>query len=48
MINKVQRNLKPKRKLFLKVKPEKETQIYRTVFWTLWEREVGDDLGEWH
>ena len=25
----------------------KETQMYRTVFWTLWERE-GDDLGEWH
>ena len=23
----------------------KETQMYRTVFWTLWEREVGDDLG---
>ena len=26
----------------------KETQMYRTVFWTLWEREAGDDLGEWH
>jgi len=26
----------------------KETQMYRTVFWTLWERERGDDLGEWH
>ena len=26
----------------------KETQMYRTVFWTLWEREVGDDLGKWH
>ena len=26
----------------------KETQIYRTVFWTLWEREWGDDLREWH
>ena len=26
----------------------KETQMYRTVFWTLWEKEVGDDLGEWH
>ena len=26
----------------------KETQMYRTVFWTLWEREGGDDLGEWH
>ena len=26
----------------------KETQMYRTAFWTLWEREVGDDLGEWH
>ena len=25
----------------------KETQMYRTVFWTLWEREQGDDLGEW-
>ena len=26
----------------------KETQMYRTVFWTLWERGEGDDLGEWH
>ena len=26
----------------------RETQMYRTVFWTLWEREAGDDLGEWH
>ena len=26
----------------------KETQMYTTVFWTLWEREEGDDLGEWH
>ena len=26
----------------------KETQMYRTVFWTLWEREGEDDLGEWH
>ena len=26
----------------------KETQMYRTVFWTLWEREAGDDLEEWH
>ena len=26
----------------------KETQMYTTVFWTLWEREAGDDLGEWH
>ena len=27
----------------------KETQVYRTVFWTLWERwGGGDDLGEWH
>ena len=25
----------------------KIAQIYRTVFWTLWERER-DDLGEWH
>ena len=25
----------------------KETQMCRTVFWTLGERE-GDDLGEWH
>ena len=25
----------------------KETQMYRTVFGTLWEREAGDDLGEW-
>ena len=23
----------------------KETQMYRTIFWTLWG---GDDLGEWH
>ena len=26
-------------------KTAKETQMYRTEFWTLWER---DDLGEWH
>ena len=26
----------------------KETQMFRTVFWTLWEREEGYDLGEWH
>ena len=26
----------------------KETQMYRTVFWTLWERDRVDDLGEWH
>ena len=26
----------------------KETLMYRTVFWTLWEREGGNDLGEWH
>ena len=27
----------------------KEIQMYRTVFWTLWERAGGgDDLGEWH
>ena len=26
----------------------KEIQMYRTVFWTLWERERWDDLGEWH
>ena len=25
-----------------------ETQMYRTVFQTLWEREGEDDLGEWH
>ena len=24
----------------------KETEMYRTVFWTLWERERWDDLGE--
>ena len=24
----------------------KETQIYRTVFWTLWEREVGGMIWE--
>ena len=27
---------------------QQETQMYRTVFWTLWEREWGDDLGKWH
>ena len=26
----------------------KETQMYRTVFWTLRERERVDNLGEWH
>ena len=26
----------------------KETQMYRTVFWTLWEKKRGDDLGDWH
>ena len=28
----------------------KETQMYKTVSWTLWERwgRGGDDLGEWH
>ena len=26
----------------------KETQMYRTVFWTLWERERWEDFGEWH
>ena len=26
----------------------KETQMYRTDFWTLWERRGWDDLGEWH
>ena len=31
-------------------KTAKETQMYRTVFWTLWERERRgwDNLGEWH
>ena len=29
-------------------KTAKETQMYRTVVWTLWEREWGDDMGEWH
>ena len=29
-------------------KTAKETQMYRTVFWTLWEREGRNDLGEWH
>ena len=29
-------------------KTAKETQMYRTVFWTLWERAGWDDLGEWH
>ena len=26
----------------------KETQMYRMDFWTLREREGGNDLGEWH
>ena len=26
----------------------KETLMYRTVLWTLWERERVGDLGEWH
>ena len=26
----------------------KETQMYRIVFWTLWERRGWDDFGEWH
>ena len=26
----------------------KVTEMHRTVFWTLWEREGEDDLGEWH
>ena len=26
----------------------KETQMYKTVFWTLWERERVGNLGEWH
>ena len=26
----------------------KETQMYRTVCWTLWERRGWDDLGKWH
>ena len=26
----------------------KETQMSRTVFWILWERERWDDLGGWH
>ena len=25
----------------------KETLMYRTVLWTLWEREGWEDLGEW-
>ena len=25
-----------------------KTQMYRTVFWTLWERERVGDLEEWH
>ena len=29
-------------------KTGKETQMYRTVFWTMWERDEGNDLGEWH
>ena len=29
-------------------KTAKKTQMYRTVVWTLWEREGGNDLGEWH
>ena len=27
---------------------QQKKQMYRTVFWTLWESEEGDDLGEWH
>ena len=27
---------------------QQKRQMYRTVFWTLWERERVDDLGEWH
>ena len=26
----------------------KETQMYRTVFWILWESASWDDLGEWY
>ena len=26
----------------------KETQMYRTVFWTLWERARVGWLGKWH
>jgi len=26
----------------------KETLMYRSVLWTLWERERVGDLGEWH
>ena len=26
----------------------KETLMYRTVLWTLWERERVGRLGEWH
>ena len=26
----------------------KETLMYRTVLWTLWERKRVEDLGEWH
>ena len=26
---------------------QQETQMYRTLFWTLWERARWDDLGEW-
>ena len=26
----------------------KETQMYRTVLWTLWSGQEWDDLGEWH
>ena len=29
-------------------KTAKETQMYRTVFWTLWERARVGYLGEWH
>ena len=29
-------------------KTVKETQMYWTVFWTLWERARWDDMGEWH
>ena len=29
-------------------KTAKETQMYKTVFWALWDRQGWDELGEWY
>ena len=36
------------KRIFPVYETAKETLMYRTVFWTLWERESENDLGEWH